>query len=118
MIGYSPAFLGFPDSLLYVGGSGSAHGVFDVPQKPAGYSIFLALVRALVGHRLAWTIALQHSLGIATGVLLYKGARRSGAPPYLGLLPGTVAFFGGTGLFLEHSLLADPLFAFLQAVGL
>ena len=43
--------------------------------------------------------------------------RRTGAPSWLGLLPAAVAFFGGTGLVLEHSLLADPLFAFLQVVG-
>jgi dolichyl-phosphate-mannose-protein mannosyltransferase len=118
MIGYGPAFLGFPDSLSYVAGSGSAHAVFDVPQKPAGYSIFLALVRALVGHDLALTILLQHALGVATGLLLYNAARRSGAPCCLGLVPAAVVFLGGTGLFLEHSLLGDPLFAFAQAVGL
>jgi hypothetical protein len=118
MVGYGPAFLGFPDSLFYVVGSGSGHAAFGVPQKPAGYSIFLGLVRELLGRDLALTILLQHALGIATGLLLYKAVRRSDGPPYLGLLPAAVAFLGGTGVFLEHSLLSDPLFAFAQAVGL
>jgi hypothetical protein len=115
MASYAPAFLGFGDSHEYV--TAAASGVFADVQKPAGYPVFLVLVHALSA-RLTFTILVQHGLGVASGLLLYAAVRRTGAPPWLGLVPAAIVFFGGTGLLLEHSLLADPLFCFLQAVGL
>jgi hypothetical protein len=112
---YRPAFLGFPDSGAYA--HGAALNIFGDSQRPAGYPFFLRIVHHF-GDRLSFAIAVQHVLGIATGLLLYKAVRRTGAPPWLGLLPAAIVLFGGTGLILEHSLLADSLFAFLQAVGL
>jgi hypothetical protein len=114
MVSYRPAFLGFADSHEYA--LAAALGVFRDAQHPAGYPLFLSLVHYL-SHSLSFTIVVQHALGVATGLLLYNAVARTRAPPWLGLLPAAIAFFGGTGLFLEHSLLADPLFAFLQAVG-
>jgi hypothetical protein len=111
---YGPAFLGFGDSHEYV--TAAARGVFGDVQKPAGYPIFLALLHALSA-RLTFTIVVQHCLGLATGLLLFAAVQRTGAPAWLGAFPAAVAFFGGTGLLLEHALLADPLFAFLQAAG-
>jgi Dolichyl-phosphate-mannose-protein mannosyltransferase len=120
MVGYSQAFLGFPDSGLYVySAAGPLFGHAQDPasvQKVAGYPILLRVIH-FFSSDLSVTIFVQHVLGIATGVLLYKAVRRSGAPPYLGLLPAAIVFFGGTGLFLEHSLLADAPFAFVQALG-
>ncbi|MGD0454889.1 MAG: glycosyltransferase family 39 protein [Solirubrobacteraceae bacterium] len=114
MLDYGPAFLGFGDSHEYV--AAAALGLFHDVQKPAGYPIFLALLH-LVSDRLTFTILVQHALGVATGLLLYASVRRAGVPAWLGLAPAAIAFFGGTGLLLEHALLADSLFAFLQAVG-
>ena len=120
IVGYSQAFLGFGDSGLYV--SSAEKALFGSPeyaavyQKLAGYPIFLRIIHVFSGD-LSVTILVQHILGIATGVLLYKAVRRTGAPPYLGLLPAAIVFFGGTGLFLEHTLLDDAPFAFAQAVG-
>jgi hypothetical protein len=115
MLGYGPAFVGFGDSHEYV--TAAVLGVFHDVQKPAGYPIFLRTVH-LFSDSLTFTILIQHVLGIATGLLLYKAVRRTGAPAWLGLLPAAVVFFGGTGVLLEHSLLGDSLFAFLQALGL
>jgi hypothetical protein len=114
MVCYPTAFVGFPDASQYA--LAAALGIFRDAQRPAGYPVFLALVRWL-GGSMPFEVVVQHALGIATGLLLYKAVRRTGAPPWLGLLPAAVVFFGGTGLFLEHSLLADSLFTFLQAVG-
>ena len=113
-LAYGPAFLGFGDSHEYV--TAAALGVFRDAQKPAGYPIFLAILHAL-GARLMLTILVQHVLGIATGLALFGAVRRTGAPAWLGLAPAAVVFFGGTGVLLEHALLADSLFAFLQALG-
>jgi hypothetical protein len=115
MLAYGPAFLGFGDSHEYV--SAAANGVFSDPQKPAGYPIFLSVVHLLSDH-LSFTVALQHVLGIATGLLLFDAVRHTGVPSWLGLLPAAVVFFAGNGLLLEHSLLGDGLFAFVQALAI
>jgi hypothetical protein len=115
IVGYFPAFLGYPDSSQYT--LAALENIFRDAQRPAGYPFFLRLVHHLSNH-VTFVIALQHLAGIATGLVYYKAVRRTGAPPWLGLLPAAVVFFGGTGLILEHSLLADPLFSFLQAVAL
>jgi hypothetical protein len=112
---YRPAFLGFSDSSAYM--TAAARNVFRDPQHPAGYPLFLRLVHHLSGS-LAFTIAVQHALGVASGLLLYKSVRRLGAPPWLGLLPSAVVFFGGTGLLLEHAPMADPLLTFLQSLAI
>jgi hypothetical protein len=113
-VAYGPALTGFGDEHEYV--TAAAHGVFVDVQKPAGYPIFLAVVHAL-SDRLTFTIALQHLLGLGTGVLLFDSVRRAGVPAWLGLVPAAVALLAGIGVILEHSLLADPLFAFLQALA-
>ena len=114
MVSYPTAFLGYPDASQYA--LAAALNIFRDPQRPAGYPLFLRLVHHL-SESLPFTIVVQHAMGIAIGLLFYKAVRRTGAPAWLGLLPAAVAFFGGAGLFLEHSLLADSLFAFLQAIG-
>jgi hypothetical protein len=112
---YRPAFLGFSDSSSYL--TAAARNAFRDPQHPAGYPLFLRLVHH-VSDSLAFAIAVQHALGVASGLLLYKSVRRLGAPPWLGLLPAAVVFFGGTGLLLEHAPMADPLLAFLQSLAI
>jgi hypothetical protein len=113
MVSYSPAFLGYPDSSQYA--LAAAFNIFRDPQRPAGYALFLRLVHHL-SDEVSVTIAVQHTLGIATGLLLYKAVRRTGAPAWLGLFPAAIAFFDGTGLIMEHALLADSLLTFLQAL--
>jgi len=114
MLDYGPAFVGFGDSHEYV--TAATLGIFHDVQKPAGYPLFLVLAHAL-SSSLTFTIALQHTLGLATGVLLYAAVRRTGAPAWLGLAPAAVVFFASIGVLLEHSLLADPLFTFLQTLS-
>ena len=115
MVSYGPAFLAFPDSSQY--SLAAALNIFRDAQRPAGYPFFLRLVHHL-SDRVSFTIAVQHLLGMATGLLLFDAVRRTRAPAWLGLLPAAIVFFGATGLILEHSLLADPLFAFLQALAI
>jgi Dolichyl-phosphate-mannose-protein mannosyltransferase len=115
IIGYPPAFLGYPDASQYA--LAALTNIFRDPQRPAGYPFFLRLAHHL-SDKMTFVIALQHLSGIAAGLLYYKAVRRTGAPPWLGLLPAAVVFFGGTGLILEHSLLADSLLGFLQAVAI
>lgn len=115
MVSYRPGFLAFPDSSQY--SLAAALNIFRDAQRPAGYPFFLRLIHHLSDH-ITFTIAVQHLLGLAAGLLLFGAVRRTRAPAWLGLLPAAIVFFGATGLFLEHSLLADSLFAFLQAAGI
>lgn len=112
---YPPAFLGFGDSWQYA--AAAARGIFSNPQHPAGYPLFLDAVH-LISSDVTSPIITQHMLSIGTGLLLFASVWMTGAPPWLGLLPAAVVFFGATGLILEHSLLADPLLAFLQALSI
>ncbi|HTD07540.1 MAG TPA: glycosyltransferase family 39 protein [Solirubrobacteraceae bacterium] len=114
MIAYPAAFDGFADAGQYMLAAG--FNIFRDAQRPAGYPFFLRLLDHL-SQNLTFTIGVQHAMGIATGLLLYKSVRRTGAPPWLGLLPAAIVFFGGTGIFLEHSIMGDSLFVFLQAVA-
>jgi dolichyl-phosphate-mannose-protein mannosyltransferase len=112
---YRPALLGFGDSYAYL--LSAARDLFLDPQRPAGYPLFLRLVHEF-SDKLTVTIAVQHALGLASGVLLYRAVRRVAGPPWLGLIPAAVVFFGGTELFVEHALLSEALFVFLQSLGL
>jgi Dolichyl-phosphate-mannose-protein mannosyltransferase len=114
MVDYGPAFLGYPDSAQY--DLAAALNIFRDAQRPAGYPLLLRLIHYLSSD-LWLTILVQHAMGLAAGLLLYKAVRRTGAPAWLGLVPAAILFFGGTGLILEHSLLADAPLTFLQALG-
>jgi hypothetical protein len=113
VLSYRPAFLGFGDSYEYL--LSAARNIFRDPQRPAGYPFFLRLLHHVSDHLLS-VVIVQHALGVAAGLLLFAAVRRAGAPVWLGLLPAAVAFFGGTGVVLEHSILGDSLFAFLLAL--
>lgn len=116
MVAYQQGFIGFPDSSVYVEWAGKYGTAFGA-RKPAGYPLFLTFMHSISDH-MSFTIAVQHVFGFLAGVLLYKSVRRTGAPPYLGLLPAAIVFFGSTGVLLEHSLLPESLFVFAQALGL
>jgi hypothetical protein len=82
MIAYSPAVLTHQvhDAADYIR---AAHrGLVHGDQEPLGYPIFLRALHAL-SHQLAFTIGVQHGLGILTGGLLFMTARRLGAGAWL-----------------------------------
>jgi hypothetical protein len=112
---YRPALLGYGDSYSYL--LSGARDLFRDAQRPAGYPLFLRLMSD-VTDRLTLVIVVQHALGLATGVLLWRTVRRVGGPPWLGLVPAAVVFLGGNGLFLEHAVVTEALFTFLQACAL
>jgi hypothetical protein len=114
LFAYRPAFVGYFDSAVYLDAAKGA--LFWDPLRPAGYSMFLRVVHGF-GDNLAFTIAVQHVLGIATALLLFGIVRRAGGPPWLGLVPAGVVLLGGDQAFLEHAVLTESLYAFLTAVG-
>jgi len=117
MVAYSPAVLSAQahDGAAYVGAArrGFATGNYE----PAGYPAFLRVVHA-VRSELAFTISVQHAMGLATGVLLFLIVRRLGAPGWVGLAPAAVVWLGGDQVFLEHAPMSEALFTPLLAATL
>ncbi|MDX3101576.1 ArnT family glycosyltransferase [Nonomuraea angiospora] len=105
MLGYRPA-LWFPDSYTYV------VTVFRPRPdlvRPAGYSMFLKLLEPF--HAFGMVTAAQHLLGLATGVLIYRVARR--APRWVATLATVPVLLDAYQIELEHLLVSDTLFMFL-----
>ncbi|WP_236667568.1 MULTISPECIES: hypothetical protein [unclassified Nonomuraea] len=105
MAGYRPA-LWFPDTYTYV--VTVFHPRPDLV-RPAGYSMFLKLLEPL--HSFAAVAAVQHLLGLATGVLVYLAARR--APRWAATAAAVPVLLDAYQVELEHLLVADTLFMFL-----
>ncbi|MEU4697235.1 hypothetical protein [Nonomuraea dietziae] len=105
MLGYRPA-LWFPDSYTYI------VTVFHLRPdlvRPAGYSFFLKLLQPFQGF--AAVTAVQHLLGLATGVLIYLAARR--VPRWAATLAAAPVLLDAYQIELEHLLVSDALFTFL-----
>ncbi|MEU8358954.1 hypothetical protein AB0C27_23355 [Nonomuraea sp. NPDC048882] len=105
MLGYRPA-LWFPDTYTYV------VTVFRPRPdlvRPAGYSMFLKLLEPL--HAFAAVTVVQHLLGLAAAVLIYRAARR--APRWARTLATVPVLLDAYQIELEHLLVSDTLFMFL-----
>ncbi|MEV2266915.1 hypothetical protein [Nonomuraea africana] len=105
MLGYRPA-LWFPDSYTYI------VTVFHLRPdlvRPAGYSFFLKLLQPF--QSFAAVTAVQHLLGLATGVLVYLAARR--VPKWAATLAAAPILLDAYQIELEHLLVSDALFTFL-----
>ena len=112
MLGYRPA-LWFNDGYDYVQ---IALHPFPHPVRPAGYGLFLWLLRPF--HSLELVVAVQHLLGLATGLLVYLLLTRRGLPrPGAALAAAPVLLDGGI-IELESLVLSDTLFLFLTIAGL
>ena len=114
MLAWSPAFMGWPDAKSYI--DVSQTGLFENPLRPAGYPLFLVVLNA-IWTNIYFVVVVNHLLGLATAVLLYATVVRVGGSRWLGLVPATLVALGGDQMFLEHSVLSEPLFTFLTACG-
>jgi hypothetical protein len=112
--------------LVYYGGDTTRYAripvsgyssLFSDPNSPAGYPLFLEIVRAL-DKSVVFTIGIQHAMGLATAALLLVLVRRVGAPLWVGLIPAAVVLFSGDFLFLETALLTETLWMLFIAGGL
>lgn len=83
--GWRPTFLGYPDSGTYLVLTSNGPLLAD-SMRTIGYVLFLRAAHALVPHLTA-VVALQHLLGVASGVLLYGSVRRATRSPWPGLVP-------------------------------
>jgi hypothetical protein len=112
--------------LAYFGGDSTRYlrmpvtgfkGLFGDPGAPAGYTAFLKSLHWLT-RDLAFTVGVQHLIGIATGLLLYAAVRRAGAPRWIALVPAAAVLLNGDDIFIEHALLSETLWSLLIVAGL
>jgi hypothetical protein len=113
MLGYRPGRVYWYDSYTYI------HLALDLKPReslqPSGYPIFLWFLRPF--HSIEFVIAIQHALGIATGVLMYILLRRRSLPDWGAALATAPVLLVGEMLSLEHAVLGDTLFIFLVVAG-
>jgi hypothetical protein len=111
-LAYRPALFFYGDSFAYLA---NAARLQPEPIRPAGYPAFLRVV--LVVHDLAAVPAVQHLIGIATGVVVYALVRRLGAGPVLGAVAAAPVLFDAYQLNIEQHILSEALFTLLVAGG-
>jgi hypothetical protein len=114
-IAYRPARMDLTDTVGYLWQMDV--GVFHDPVHPAGYGIFLQAIRELTT-RLEVTIAIQHLLGLASGVVLYAAVRRFGCPIWTAVAAAAAVLLSLDQVFLEHALMSETLFTFLLCLSL
>ena len=90
---YQPALMNNADSATYIVMADG--GLWGDPVRTTGYPLFMIVVHAL-SDALVFTIAVQHVLGVATGLLLYALGRRAGAPVWASTI-GAAGSRGGRG---------------------
>jgi len=114
-VGIWPASLRTHDTAAYVR---AAHlGLGKDPLEPTGYSIFLRVAHA-ISAQLAFTVALQHALGLASGLLLFLAVRRLSGSVWIALAGAAVIWLSADQLFLEQVLLSETLFVFVLMVAM
>jgi hypothetical protein len=111
---YRPASGGFNDSIQYL--NTSQDHLFGDPFRPAGYPLFLRIVRYVVPE-LSAVVAVQHLLGLATAALIYLTVRSVTGRPWLAAVPAALVAFSGDQLLLEHAIMSESLFTFLVTAG-
>ncbi|WP_346433664.1 hypothetical protein [Nonomuraea composti] len=114
MLGYRPATLYWYDSFTYL--DTAVHPAPSATFHPIGYPL---LLRALLPfHSVELIAAVQHTIGLATGTLLYAVLRRRSAPGWVAALAPVPLLFDASFLRLEHGVLSDTQFIFLVVAGL
>jgi hypothetical protein len=112
---YSPVAAVFNDSIQYL--STSEDHLFQDPFRPAGYPLFLRIIRYVIPE-LSAVVVVQHLLGLATAALLYVAVWRLTGRRWLSALPAGLVALSGDQILLEHSILTESLYTFLVTAGL
>jgi Dolichyl-phosphate-mannose-protein mannosyltransferase len=117
LLAYQQALI-FPDSERYLQ---YAHN-FIIGQwipdwlRTSGYSFLL--IPAVLAHNLTSVVAIQHLLGLTTGVLIYATALHFGARRWVAALATIPVLFDPLQLDLEQYILTDVSATFLMLVAL
>ena len=112
---YQPALMNNADSATYIVMADG--GLFGDPVRTTGYPLFMIAVHA-ISDALAFTIAVQHLLGVATALLLYAIGRRAGAPVWAATIGAAAVLLSLDQIVLEHLILSEALFVFVFVAAL
>ena len=112
-VAYRPALFFYGDSFAYLA---NASRLRPESIRPAGYPAFLRVVLWI--HDLAAVPAVQHLLGLATGVLVYALVRRLGIGPVGACIAAAPVLFDAYQLDIEQHILSEALFTLLVAAAL
>ncbi|GAA0432917.1 hypothetical protein Acor_06840 [Acrocarpospora corrugata] len=114
MLGYPPAQLYWYDSFTYL--DTARHLRPSATFHPVGYPLFLRLLAPFAS--VTVVAAVQHALGLATGLIIYASLRRHRLPAWGATLAAVPLLFDASFLRLEHAVLSDTLFIFLIVAAL
>ncbi|MCF6471496.1 hypothetical protein FAF44_24335 [Nonomuraea sp. MG754425] len=103
MLGYDTAQLYWYDSFTYL--DTAVHLRPQGAFHPAGYSIFLWLLRPF--HSVELVVGVQHAMGLGLGVLSYVLLRRWSLPGWGASLATVPVLFDPSFVRLEHAVLSD-----------
>ncbi|MBV9804385.1 MAG: DUF2029 domain-containing protein [Solirubrobacterales bacterium] len=113
LIAYWPGLELYTDSSDYLG---LAHAIAPGTWHPAGYPLFLVPL-SLTG-QLAVVVVLQHLMGVAMGLLIYRLMLRLGARRWLAALAALPVLLDAYELSLEQFILSETLTSLLLLAGL
>ncbi len=114
MLGYRPGRVYYIDSYEYL--ALALHLEPSQGFRNIGYPLLLRLL--LPFHSIPVVVAVQHALGLATGLLVYAVARRRGVRAWISVSAAVPVLFDAQFLQLEQAVLSDALFMFLVVAGL
>ncbi len=83
-----------------------ASNPFADPQHPAGYDLIVAAL-GHVSRQVAFTVLLQHIIGLLSALLLGAAVRRMTGSAWAGLLPVAIVLLDPDQIFLEHSIMSE-----------
>ena len=112
ILGYPPA-LWYPDSLPYI-----QFAIDPAPYaiRPVGYSFFLTVLEPF--HSVQVVTALQHAMGLGTGILIYALLRvRFRMPAWGATLAAAPSLLSAYAIQIEHFVLSDTLFGLLVTLA-
>ncbi|MFI6291370.1 hypothetical protein ACIBEJ_07260 [Nonomuraea sp. NPDC050790] len=114
MLGYRPPRLYWYDSFTYL--DTAAHLAPSAAFHPIGYPL---LLRALMPfHSVELVAAVQHTLGLGIGLMIYAVLRRRSVPGWAATLAAAPVLLDASFLRLEHAILSDTQFIALVVAGL
>jgi hypothetical protein len=114
-LAYDPAFLNMPDTSAYL--FMAAGELFNDPIRTAGYPMVMRVLHG-VSDDVDLIVAIQHLVGIASGVLTYLTVRRIGAPVWAAVIGAAAILLSLDQIALEQTLLSETQFTFLLVAAL
>jgi hypothetical protein len=113
MLAFRPIMWFGGDSASYLA---TALRLIPDPSRVGGYGFFLWLLRPL--HSLAAVAAVQHLMGLAAAVLIYRLGRRHGLPAWGAVLATVPVLFDAYQIQLEQDAVPDIPFGILVLTAL